>query len=45
MNGAHCRSSKKAALLKCLKDRNDIYEWVLGSHFESLIDLEQEMGQ
>ena len=22
-----------------------IYEWVLGSHFESLIDLEQEMGQ
>ena len=22
-----------------------IYEWVLGSHFGSLIDLEQEMGQ
>ena len=39
------RSLKKAALLKCLKDRNDIYEWVLGSHFGSLIDLEQEMGQ
>ena len=36
---------KKAALLKCLKDRNDIYEWVLGSQFGSLIDLEQEMGQ
>ena len=45
MNGAQCRSLKKAALLKCLKDRNDIYEWVLGSHFGSLIDLEQEMGQ
>ncbi len=36
---------KKVALLKSLKDRNDIYEWVLGSHFGSLIDLEQEMGQ
>ena len=35
----------KAALLKCLKDRNDIYEWVLGSQFGSLIDLEQEVGQ
>ena len=34
-----------ADLLKCLKDRNDIYEWVLGSHFGSLIDLEQDMGQ
>ena len=34
-----------AALLKCLKARNDIYEWVLGSHFGSLIDLEQEIGQ
>ena len=45
MNGAQCRSLKKAALLKCLKDRNDIYEWVLGSHFGSLIDLEQDMGQ
>ena len=45
MNGAQCRSLKKAALLKCLKDRNGIYEWVLGSHFGSLIDLEQEMGQ
>ena len=45
MNGAQCRSLKKAALLKCLKDPNDIYEWVLGSHFGSLIDLEQEMGQ
>ena len=45
MNGSQCRSLKKAALLKCLKDRNDIYEWVLGSHFGSLIDLEQEMGQ
>ena len=45
MNGAQCRSLKKAALLKCLKDRNDIYEWVLGSHFGSVIDLEQEMGQ
>ena len=45
MNGAQCRSLKKAALLKCLKDRNYIYEWVLGSHFGSLIDLEQEMGQ
>ena len=45
MNGAQCRPLKKAALLKCLKDRNDIYEWVLGSHFGSLIDLEQEMGQ
>ena len=33
------------ALLKRLKDQNDIYEWVLGSHFGSLIDLEQEMGQ
>ena len=43
MNGAQCRSLKKAALLKCLKDRNDIHEWVLGSHFGSLIDLEQEM--
>ena len=45
MNGAQCRSLKKAALLKCLKDRNDLYEWVLGSHFGRLIDLEQEMGQ
>ena len=45
MNGAQCRSMKKAALLKCLKGRNDIYEWVLGSHFGSLIDLEQEMAQ
>ena len=45
MNGAQCRSLKKSALLKCLKDRNDIYEWVLGSHFGRLIDLEQEMGQ
>ena len=45
MNGAQCRSLEKAALLKCLKDRNDIYEWVLGSHIGSLIDLEQEMGQ
>ena len=45
MNGAQCRSLKKAASLKCLKDRNDIYEWVLGSDFGSLIDLEQEMGQ
>ena len=45
MNGAQCRSLKKAALLKCLKDRNGIYEWVLGSHFGSKIDLEQEMGQ
>ena len=45
MNGAQCRSVKKAAILKCLKDRNDIYEWVLGSHFGSLIDLKQEMGQ
>ena len=43
VNGAQCRSLKKAALLKCLKDRNDIHEWVLGSHFGSLIDLEQEM--
>ena len=45
VNGAQRRSLKKAALLKCLKDRNDIYGWVLGSHFGSLIDLEQEMGQ
>ena len=47
VNGTQCRSLKKAALLKCLKYRNDIYiyEWVLGSHFGSLIDLEQEMGQ
>ena len=45
MNGAQCGSLKKAALLKCLKDRNNIYEWVLGSHFGSLIDLEQKMGQ
>ena len=45
VTGAQCRSLKKAALLKCLKDRNDIYEWVLGSHFGSLIDPEQEMGQ
>ena len=45
VNGAQCRSLKKAALLKCLKDRNDIHEWVLGSHFGSLINLEQEMGQ
>ena len=45
MNGAQCRSLKKAALLKCLKDRNYIvYEWVLGSHFGSLIERE-EMGQ
>ena len=28
-----------------MKYRNGIYEWVLGSHFGSLIDLEQEMGQ
>ena len=28
-----------------MKARNDIYEWVLGSYFGSLIDLEQEMGQ
>ena len=41
---AQCRSLKKAALLKCLKDRNDIYEWVLGSHLGSLIDLEQDMA-
>ena len=26
-----------------LRDRNDIHEWVLGAHFRSLIDLEQEM--
>ena len=45
MNRAQCRSFKKASLLKCLKDRNDIYEWDLGSHFGSLIDFEQEMGQ
>ena len=45
VNGAQRRSLKKAALLKCLKDRNDMYGWVLGSHFGSLIDLEQEMGQ
>ena len=45
MNAAQFRSLKKAALLKCLKDQNDIYEWVLGSRFGSLIDLEQEMGQ
>ena len=45
MKGAQCRLLKKAALLKCLKDRNDIYEWVLGSHFGSLIDPEKEMGQ
>ena len=45
VNGAQRRSLKKAALLKCLKDRNGIYGWVLGSHFGSLIDLEQEMGQ
>ena len=43
VNGAQRRSLKKAALLKCLKDRNDMYGWVLGSHFGSLIDLEQEM--
>ena len=45
VNGAQCRSLKKAALLNCLKDRNDIYERLLSSHFGSLIDLEQEMGQ
>ena len=45
MKVAQCRSLKKASLLKCLKDRNDIYEWVLGSLLGSLIDLEQEMGQ
>ena len=47
MNVAQCRSLKKAVLLKCLKHRNHIYiyEWVLGSHFRSLIDLEQKMGQ
>ena len=38
MNGAQCRTLKKAALLKCFKDRNDIYGWVWGSHFGSLID-------
>ena len=43
MNGTQCRSLKNAALLKCVKDRNDIYEWVLGSHFGSVIDIEQEM--
>jgi len=41
VNGAQCRSLKKAALLKCLKYRNDIYEWALGSHFGSLIDLDR----
>ena len=45
VNGAQCMSLEKAALLKCLKDRNDIYESVLDSHFGSLIALEQEMGQ
>ena len=45
VNGAQCRSLKKAAFLKCLKAQNDIYEWVFGSHFGSLINLEQEMGQ
>ena len=42
VNGAQCRTLKKAALLKCFKDRNDIYiylyRWVWGSHFGSLID-------
>ena len=28
VNGAQCRLLKKAVLLKCLKARNDIYEWV-----------------
>ena len=45
MKRAQCTSFKKASLLKCLKDRNDIYEWDLGSHFGSLIDLEKEMAQ
>ena len=36
---------QKAVLLKCLIDRNDTYQWVLGSHFGSLIELVQETGQ
>ena len=42
VNGTQCRSVQEAVLLTCLKDRNDVYEKVLGAHFGSLIDLEQE---
>ena len=38
--------TEKGSLIQMFEeDRNDIYEWVLGSHFGSLIDLEQEIGQ
>ena len=39
------RSAQNAVLLKCLNDLNDIREWVLSLHFESLTDFVQEMGQ
>ena len=35
VNGAQCRTLKEAALLKCFKDRNDIYEWVLDHILEA----------
>ena len=45
VNVTPCRSVQKVVSWKCLKDQNDIYEWVLGTHCGSLIDFEQEMGQ
>ena len=42
---AQLRSAQNAVLLKCLNDLNDIREWVLSLHFESLTDFVQEMGQ
>ena len=45
IKGAQFRSAQNAVLLKCLNDVNDIREWVLSLHFESLTDFVQEMGQ
>ena len=37
---------EKGSLIKMFeRSKLYIYEWVWGSHFGSLIDLEQEMGQ
>ena len=36
--------TEKGSLIKMF-ERSKIYEWILGSHFGSVVDLEQEMGQ
>ena len=37
--------STKCCFIKVLNDLNDIREWALSLHFESLTDFVQEMGQ